>query len=1504
MKTNLRFRTLWFCSLLSLANLAQGQVYLSENFDTLDTAGLVAKGWDLNKNEFALETGADFGVAVPPYAAENFPSGSVPGGDFNDPLSGERLVAPPTANGTASTGGFLISDSDAAGGSDNIGSKSEFWATTPSFNTTGSTEAWFHADADIEVNNNGECIVDLQASVDGGQTWILAWGQAEPQRPIKSYNYEPNEPGFEGSTPIGGYPVFGSASQTKTWSGIHGRWHVKLPAEVNNKPNVKLRIRYYEPADAWWIALDNVVVDNSPPPQGKDVVLAEAFENGIPATWKNTAVVDNKWGTEPLKDVDGKLLRHYGPAEDPIPLNIDILREAETQRANGLNLPADAFSRFTVKDMTDFPDLVTFHPNAYIDGRFMMMLAGGKYALWQNGEDTTEVATLDTPTLDLSTATAAFIDFDSEWLDGDSSVLYEVYVSTDGGANFSRILSYQSALSDRNEASYFMHHYLEVPAAAGKNQVVFRFQATGGDPGAYEGFWVIDNVRVTANKAAAAGPGKPEDNGLPPKTDTFYINTPDTINNTKTESLGVAIANNGNVIIGWEDDGADLADLEAVWTLFNSSGTSLTPDTEITTIDPNFAGQTLTSKFLSFFRSDGSAISGRTSWGPKIKANLFGDGIGMGATAFDLGVEVTELAAIQFNAVGENAGDFPAVQLLSNSGQPVGSLSGLSDADAEPAGNVRIGDWEYLSNGNIVIVGESRQKDDAVTKYGGSAPAEHAIYRIVDPTGKEVKATGLVSETPEGNANIWHGVGVTANGFAVRFSQGGAKVRIFDNAGNPVTGNIDLAALTGKAIASGGGRGDGAGFHGNGKDAYVAINSGTDEAGAKAVWVTVLNADGTLRYTRSVADDLTGDVALTNADRVDAAIDSSGRVLAVFDDAGPTAGVARIVMGRLFDPTGQPLGGTFYVSEKESPDLNPLESRQPRAAWRGGLAVVVWQSQNQPDALGTRTVAARYFSTFKPGSIESVGLTRIVADTPIINQGLDKLGNWEPYISVLGNSTFLLEGNAFALGADNLPDGVNQRYVVALQPAAGGAMKLGEGFFADNGTPFKGQINLSRQNGNPGRVAGDTRPGAVNFMVGGEASPHGLPEFQAEPDRWNLGFARAADARYGTVQIYSLDPATLTQNPLTKALDAINGRLTTGDASGISQLGRFGGDLACLDNGNFVVAVDDRSQVRDPANSTTAVIIAPDGTIVKESFLVEPRDIWSNVAAHKGGFVIRVHQNLHFFDNNGELKGTVDQATSGEGFDAGRGDGTRIAGHINSPYVFLAGKVAGANLVKVAVWDSRDRSFVSVAIASEPAFSGDFDRVNLAVDALNRVTVSWVSKPAGYEQQQVAARVLALNEGSKTIVPLTASFLPFINAAQTGGIRTLQMSVAMTTKQICIAAKGEINLENKPELGAVINPLTGLPQSEINFYTVFTHPDPQDDPTPPVGGPVTPIAIGKPVVAAGKVNLVWAGGQGPFTVQKKAKLTDASWTDVLTTPDRAASVNLEGDQGFVRVVGR
>ncbi len=979
-------------------------------------------------------------------------------------------------------------------------------------------------------------------------------------------------------------------------------------------------------------------------------------------------------------------------------------------------------------------------------------------------------------------------------------------------------------------------------------------------------------------------PGTPEDNGLTPKSDTIYVNSqsqvtdPPIINNGNTESLGVAISSGGDVIVGWEDDAEDseatpMQDLEAVWTMYDSAGVPLTPDTKITSVVAAALGaEPITNRFLSYFRADKSAVFGGSAWGPKIKANPFGEGVGMGATSYYLSQEVPEFAAWD----DANMGDIPSVQLLDSRGNPVRILVGVSAAYAtSSSSNIRIADWDYLSNSNIVIVGESRQGDDLINLYGGTEAANHAIFRILDTAGNVVKAETLVSSEPV-KSEIWHGAGATKDGFAVRFSgPGGATVRMFDNSGKPVSTNLDLATLTGFPLAGAGGRGDGAGFHGNGKDAYVHVASGTDASdGFAKVWVTVLSTNGTVRYSKSVADDL----ELTAVGGADAAIDADGNVIVVFN-AKYSVDNQSLVMGRRFDATGKPVGGTFYVSEKELPDAATLVAENPRVAWRSGQVVIVWRSKNDAGTLGldgtaANVVAQRIFSTFAVGSIESVGLKRIVADTPIVKTTANALGNWEPYSSVLGTSTFLVEGNTFADDGTDL----NQRAVVALQPVVGGAMKLGEGFYADNGQPFKGQINLSRQNGNPGRVAGDTRPGAVNFMVGLEASPHAITEFQSDT-RWNLGFDRLSDGRYGTIQIYKLDTATLVQTPLCKAQDSAFGRLTAGTAAG-NQVSRFGGDMVCLDNGNFVSVVEDKSRVIvADSDCVVATIFAPDGSIVKDSWVVVNGDIWSNVAPCKGGFAVRAKpadgsatRLIYFYDNAGTLKTAVDQATSGATFDAGRGDGTRIFGHINSPFIYLTGRAANTKIVKVVAFDSRTQAFAGISDVNEGAFTGDFDRAFGAVDALDRLTVAWVSQPAGYAKQQVAARVLKFDGATKKFTPVTRSFFPFVNVA-TNDIRTLQMSVAMTTKQICVAAKGEINYSNKPELG---------PDSptEVNFYTVFTHPAPAEDPTTPAGGQVS--AKLSVAVSGSNVVISWDAAATGFTLESKSSLSDASWTTVGT----------------------
>jgi hypothetical protein len=621
--------------------------------------------------------------------------------------------------------------------------------------------------------------------------------------------------------------------------------------------------------------------------------------------------------------------------------------------------------------------------------------------------------------------------------------------------------------------------------------------------------------------------------------------------------------------------------------------------------------------------------------------------------------------------------------------------------------------------------------------------------------------------------------------------------------------------------------------------------------------------------TNTTINRLVGQVPIANAQHPVTIVD-----LYAADPEGIASGQAT---GAAELPSGWVQGRAYVGSfvEGSAADRDPAPGKFDfdisRVELKGPLLTITANYQQARVGTNEAVVLTSPFSepvevTFTPGSVESAGLRHIVPDTVVINQQLDALGNWEPYVGTLGNSIFLIEGNAFA---ENSTDA--QRYVVAFQPAAGGAMRLGEGFFTDAGQPFRGQINASRQNGNPGRVAGDERPGATNFIVGAEASPHVYPEFQSDT-RWNLGFDRLDDGRYGTIQTFGLDPVTLTQTPLSKAIDSSLGRQTTGTAPG-NQITRFGGDVVGLDNGNFVSVVEDRSNVfRETGNAVVATIFAPNGSVVKESFKVADGDQWSNVAPFKGGFAVRSSGVIYFFDNAGTLLGQVDQNTSGATFDRGRGDGVRLGGHINSPYVFLAGKVTDAPLVKLAAWDARDRSFVALADVSEGAFTGGFDRANLDVDALNRVTVAWVSQPAGYEAQQVAARVMALNPTTKTITALTPSFLPFVNAAKTGGIRSIQMSVAMTTRQILIAAKGEINLQNNPAAGA------NSPR-EINFYTVLTHPAPADDPTPPAtgtgGGPRLNIA--KTTTGA---TITWEGAG--FQLERTAALP-GGWAPVATT---------------------
>jgi len=479
---------------------------------------------------------------------------------------------------------------------------------------------------------------------------------------------------------------------------------------------------------------------------------------------------------------------------------------------------------------------------------------------------------------------------------------------------------------------------------------------------------------VAATSLSFAQVGYWSDAGLIPRTPTIDVNTND--NNNSLETGDISITANTNTVLAWEDDGNGLTDWEAVWTLYDSLANLLVAPVTITNIagspcDPN-ADSVSNVTYRAFFRSNGSPIPGYTAdYGGKAKANLFGTGFGFGSAGGDIACEIPELAAIALGQGNSVAEDFPVVQLLNSDGSPNATAGGpdvpgilsFSDADCEPAGNIRIADFEFLSNGNVLIVGESRQATD--TNLTGQASGNVVVYKVLSSSGAVVMpyTNGSSEAVPQ---SMWHGAAAVSNGFALRFgSDAGDRIRFFDNAGHPQGPNVDIAAATCHPEAATGGRGDGAGFKGNGKDAYVFACT----SGAAGPWITVFNANGTVRYSRKVADLADN----PDASRLDAAIDSDGRVIVIFDasnnDTNNTS-VFRLPQARLFDPCGRPIGPVFYVSERETP-TNAVAgnggSGRPRVAFRNNTISAMWGSLNSPAIPGSVVLSLRIFNAPAPG---------------------------------------------------------------------------------------------------------------------------------------------------------------------------------------------------------------------------------------------------------------------------------------------------------------------------------------------------------------------------------------------------------------------------------------------------------------------------------------------------------------------------------------------------------
>ena len=391
--------------LLCRVTLFAGGVVLADDFEAYPSdAAVEAAGWAI--------------VDVNDPVEESTWTLSNPGGRDN----------PPGADGRASGGRFMISDSDAQSGSNPTGSGMSHDLWSPTFNCADREAVWLHLDASVQLNNNGQAVFDIDVTIDGGLSWTNVLRRVAPSRTEDA-------------------PVV----TVDNAGGFFGRLDVDLTAVSAGEEAVRFRIRHFEPNFDWWIAIDNVVVDDIPPPVGEEVLLAnEGFEDGIPSEWsvRGLNAGNDSWTTND-------------------PCERSIVRAGETfphQGGSGLNRLGATF--------------------AIMDSD----CSGGA-----------EDEYLITPVLDCRDTEEVVLHFRSEILPADNAT-QEVLVSLDGGVTFEPqpIFSYSGGgLFDAAEEAFYAERAFRVMAAVGQATVAFAFHyASAGN----QEWWAVDDVRVTATR--------------------------------------------------------------------------------------------------------------------------------------------------------------------------------------------------------------------------------------------------------------------------------------------------------------------------------------------------------------------------------------------------------------------------------------------------------------------------------------------------------------------------------------------------------------------------------------------------------------------------------------------------------------------------------------------------------------------------------------------------------------------------------------------------------------------------------------------------------------------------------------------------------------------------------------------------------------------------------------------------------------------------------------------
>ncbi len=349
---------------------------------------------------------------------------------------------PPRIDGHPTRGGFIISDSDFGGATNSnpIGSGMSHDIWTPTIDCSAMDQVILHASVCAQLNDNGNAVFDIEVSTDGGTSWQNAFRRIAPTR-------------------VSTAPLV----RTDNADGVYQYLEVNLTRFAAGESTVRIRFRHFEPNWDWWIAIDDVLVDNICVSGGGETTLlpTEDFSSGIPPTWQiaglNVNSPSDSWNTE-----------------DPCDRSI-------TANNGGV-----------------FP---------YLAGKAVNRL-GDFFAILDSdcNPDPTEDERLITPVIDCSAQEHVFLHFDSEMMPYFSEEV-EVLLSLDGGVSFILPAVFKAPTNTSPQPDndpLFGHFVLEEPRAAGEAEVAFLFKYTS--PG-NQWWWAIDNVAITAGEYATAPTG-------------------------------------------------------------------------------------------------------------------------------------------------------------------------------------------------------------------------------------------------------------------------------------------------------------------------------------------------------------------------------------------------------------------------------------------------------------------------------------------------------------------------------------------------------------------------------------------------------------------------------------------------------------------------------------------------------------------------------------------------------------------------------------------------------------------------------------------------------------------------------------------------------------------------------------------------------------------------------------------------------------------------------------